>query len=169
MYPPDASDVIHVEDGSWAGADNGDPEFKKWLGDPNATTGYSPDRNSWCVITAAKNLAETAEQIAPTNSNTLNAWKYLLVGETSCYWYWDGAENGTWDAHPTRAANQSVAYSQLVTGTDLTPPTIFLPQRDPYNPGATEQIIAGIEQYLQQQGETSVQALIGSLRVGGEI
>ncbi len=138
MFPPDPTDVIHVEDGSWAGADNGDPEFKKWLGDPNATTGYSPDRNSWCVITAAKNLAETAEQIDPNNSNTKNAWKYLLVGETSCYWYWDGAENGKWDSHPTRAANQSVQYAQQVTGTDLTPPTIFLPQRDPYNPGGTE-------------------------------
>jgi hypothetical protein len=138
MYPPDVNDVIHVEDGSWAGADNGDPEFKKWLGDPNATTGYSPDRNSWCVITAAKNLAETAEQIDPTNSNTVNAWKYLLVGESSDYWYWDGSQNGLWDSHPTRAANQSVAYSQLVTGTDLTPPTIFLPQRDPYNPGGSE-------------------------------
>ena len=138
MFPPDQSDVIHVEDGSWAGADNGDPEFKKWLGDPNATTGYSPDRNSWCVITAAKNLAETAEQIDPNNANTQNAWKYLLVGESSDYWYWDGAENGKWDSHPTRAANQSVAYSQLVTGVDKTPPTIFLPQRDPYNPGGTE-------------------------------
>jgi hypothetical protein len=29
-----SNDVIHVEDGSWAGADAGDPEFKKWLGDP---------------------------------------------------------------------------------------------------------------------------------------
>ena len=35
-FPVAASDVIHVENGSWAGADNGDPEFKKWLGDPNA-------------------------------------------------------------------------------------------------------------------------------------
>ena len=138
MYPPDPNNVIHVEDGSWAGADNGDAEFKKWLGDPNATTGYSPDRNSWSVITAAKNMAQTAEQIDPANANTKNAWKYLLVGETSCYWYWDGAENGKWDSHPTRAANQSVQYSQLVSGTDKTPPTIFLPQRDPYNPGGTE-------------------------------
>jgi len=29
MFPPDQNDVIHVEDGSWSGADNGDPEFKK--------------------------------------------------------------------------------------------------------------------------------------------
>ncbi len=35
-----------------------------------------------------------------------------------------------------------------------------------YNPSATEQILAGIEHYLRQQGETSVRAIIGSLRLG---
>jgi len=30
------------------------------------------------------------------------------------------------------------SYSSLVTGTDFTPPTIFSPQRKPYNPGSTE-------------------------------
>ena len=34
-YPVAAGDVVHIENGSWAGADNGDPEFKKWLGDPS--------------------------------------------------------------------------------------------------------------------------------------
>jgi hypothetical protein len=138
MYPVDPTDVMHVEDGSWAGADNGDPEYKKWLGDPDATTGYSPDRNSWGVITAAKNLVLTANQIDPNNANTATAWKYLLVGESSDYWYWDNSENGIWDSHPTRAANQAITAAQQVTGTDLTPPTIFLPQRTPYNPGGTQ-------------------------------
>ncbi len=137
MFPPDPNDVIHIEDGSWSGADNGDPEFKKWLGDPGAN-GYSPDRNSWGVLTAAKNLVHTAEQIDPNNPNTINAWKYLLVGESSDYWYWDGSLNGIWDSHPTRAANQAIQSAQLVTGSDLTPPTIFQPQREPYNPGGTE-------------------------------
>lgn len=137
MFPPAQNDVIHVEDGSWSGADNGDPEFKKWLGDPN-NQGYSPDYNSWGVITAAKNLVLTANQINTNDPNTINAWKYLLVGETSCYWYWDGSLNGIWDSHPTRASNQAIQYAQQVTGQDLTPPTIFLPQREPYNPGGTE-------------------------------
>jgi dihydroorotate dehydrogenase (NAD+) catalytic subunit len=35
-----------------------------------------------------------------------------------------------------------------------------------YNPAAAEQIIAGIEDYLRQQGESSVRAIIGSLRLG---
>ncbi len=138
-FPPDSSDVIHVEDGSWSGADNGDPEFKKWNGDPDAS-GYSPDRNSWGVITAAKNYVFTADQISSTNSNTTSAWKFLLNGEASDYWYWDGSQGGIWDAHPTRAANQAVQYAkQVVTsGSDNTGPTIFLPQRLVYNPGATQ-------------------------------
>ena len=54
MFPPDSSDVIHVENGAWSGADNGDPEFSKWNADPDAT-GYSSDRNSWAVMVAARN------------------------------------------------------------------------------------------------------------------
>ncbi|NUN07588.1 MAG: T9SS type A sorting domain-containing protein [Ignavibacteriaceae bacterium] len=137
QFPPNPNDVIHVEDGSWSGADNGDPEFKKWLGDPGSND-YSPDRNSWGVLTAAKNWVLTAEQINPASTHTMNAWRYLLVGESSDYWYWDGSLNGIWDSHPTRAANQAYQAAQQVTGTDLTPPTIFLPQREPYNPGGTE-------------------------------
>jgi hypothetical protein len=139
MYPPDANDVIHIENGSWSGADNGDPEFKKWLGDPDGS-GYSPDQNSWGVVTAAKNHVATAEQINSGSAFTQNAWKYMLNAEASDYWYWDGSQNGIWDSHPTRAGNQAVLYAQsvVVSGSDLTGPTIFQPQREPYNPGATE-------------------------------
>ncbi len=139
MFPPDPNDVIYVEDGSWSGADNGDPEFKKWNGDPG-TNGYSPDRNSWGVITAAKNFVLTAEQINPNSNNTKEAWKYFLCGEASDYWYWDGSQNGIWDSHAARAVNLAIPFAQSVIsgGTDLTGPTIYLPQREPYNPGATE-------------------------------
>lgn len=143
MFPPNQDDIIYVEDGSWSGADNGDPEFKKWLGDPGSD-GYSPDRNSWGVITAAKNYVETANQINANDAATIQAWKYLLVGEASDYWYWDGSIDGIWDVHPTRAANLAVQTIQTLakSATDLTPPTIFSPQREPYNPGATEWLIS---------------------------
>lgn len=137
MFPPDTNDVIHVEDGSWSGADNGDPEFKKWLGDPDSN-GYSPDRNSWAVLTAAKNFVETALSTAPNDPRTQSALNYLLVGQSSDYWYWDYSLNGIWDSHPTRAANQAITLAQQITGVDNTPPTIFSPQRKPYNPGGTE-------------------------------
>ncbi|MFN0138225.1 MAG: carbohydrate binding domain-containing protein [Phycisphaerae bacterium] len=146
-YPVPLADVIHVESGSWAGADNGDPEFKKWLGDPGSN-GYSPDINSWAVLIAAKNYVFTAEQIAPavsvanilagTGTNTEKAWRWLLCSQASDYWYWDGQQ--PWDSNVTRGSNQAVAFAQLVTasGTDNTAPTVFVPQRSPYNPGAFE-------------------------------
>jgi len=137
MFPPDTNDVIYVEDGSWSGADNGDPEFKKWLSDPDAS-GYSPDRNSWAVLTAAKNFVETAYAINPDNQLVQSAFNYLMVAQSSDYWYWDGSLNGIWDSHPTRAANQAITLAQQISGFDNTPPTIFSPQREPYNPGATE-------------------------------
>jgi MYXO-CTERM domain-containing protein len=150
MYPPDPDDTLHVEDGAWSGADNGDAEFAKWNGDPDED-GYSPDRASWAVMTAALNHVETAEAIAAhtgvegivdgDGSATDLAWRWLLVGQTSCYWYWDGSEGGTWDSHPTRAANEAVGYAEDVivgAGTDPAPPTIYMPQRQPYNPGAFE-------------------------------
>ncbi|MBW7872713.1 MAG: T9SS type A sorting domain-containing protein [Ignavibacteriales bacterium] len=139
MFPPDANSVIHVEPGSWSGADNGDPEFKKWLGDPGGD-GYSPDINSWGVLTAAQNFVHTAEQVDPNSQNTQSAWKYLLVSESSDYWYWDGSLGGIWDSNPTRGANQAVSFASQViaNATDNTPPTIFIPQREPYNPGGTE-------------------------------
>lgn len=139
-FPPDPEDVIHVEPGSWSGADNGDPEFHKWNGDPDQGTGYSPDRNSWGVLTAARNIVQTAAAAAPDDPRVGTAWNWLLVSETSCYEYWDGTE--MWDSHPTRGANQAVAVASAVLGAgkppDRTPPTIYAPQREPYNPGGIE-------------------------------
>ncbi len=139
MFPPDQNAPIHIESGSWSGADNGDPEFKKWLGDPG-TGGYSPDINSWGVLTAAQNHVHMAENIDPAAQNTYNAWKYLLVSESSDYWYWDGSLGGIWDSNPTRGANQAVNFANMVIGSaaDNTAPTVFILQREPYNPGATE-------------------------------
>jgi hypothetical protein len=138
-FPPDSNDVIHVEDGSWSGADNGDPEFLKWNGEPGPN-GYSPDRNSWGILTAAKNFVKTAQNISPNSQNTQLAVMYFLNAQSSDYWYWDGSLNGIWDSHPARACNLAIPYAQTIIsqGQDLTPPTIYLPQRDPYNPGGTE-------------------------------
>ncbi len=148
-YPVDAGDVVHIENGSWAGADNGDPEFKKWLGDPDGT-GWSPDRNSWAVLTAAKNRVFTADDIAPatnmdnilnaTGTPTERAWRYLMAAESSDYWYWDGTE--VWDSNVTRGSNLAVAQADQVIGSfagvESTPPSVFIPQRESYNPGGDE-------------------------------
>ena len=148
-FPVSPGDLIHVENGSWAGADSGDPEFKKWLGDPGSD-GFSPDRNSWAVLTAAKNRVYTADDIAPaTNldniingqgSSTERAWHTLLQAQASDHWYWDGTE--VWDSNVTLGCNLATGHADNVIGSaggsEATPPTIFLPQRDPYNPGDFE-------------------------------
>ncbi len=148
-YPVNQNDVIHIEPGSWAGADNGDPEFKKWLGDPNSS-GWSPDRNSWAVLTAAKNYVFTADDIAPATDlqsiidgngpATERAWHFLLQAEASDHWYWDGTE--VWDNNVTRGSNLAIAQASQVlngfSGQETTPPNVFLPQRDIYNPGGYE-------------------------------
>jgi hypothetical protein len=157
-FPVAANDVVHIESGSWAGADNGDPEFKKWLGDPNPADGWSPDRNSWAVLTAAKNRVYTAHDLQfggpenfPNMQNVLTgagneaerAWHYLLQAQASDHWYWDGTE--IWDSNVTRGSNLAAAQADLVLSgggsgewADATPPTVFLPQRESYNPGGQE-------------------------------
>jgi hypothetical protein len=135
-FPPADDDIVHAEPGSWSGADNGDPEFKKWFGDP--VNGYSPDRNSWSVLTAAENILQTAITRGVSQSKLSEARRWQMVAQTSCYEYWDGQE--PWDSHPTRAANEVAALlTPLLDGAnDRTAPTILLPQREPYNPGGLE-------------------------------
>ncbi len=154
-FPVDPADVIHVADGSWAGADNGDPEFKKWLGGDVSAGAVSPDINSWAALVAARNHVFTLEQIDPVNldsnlemTNILNgvgdpihrAWHYLLVAQASDYWYWDGTE--VWDSNVTRGSNLATSHTdpalEAAFFEDSTEPTIFVPQREPYNPGGME-------------------------------
>jgi hypothetical protein len=139
QFPPADNDVIHVESGSWAGADAGDPEFKKWLGDPG-TDGYSPDRHSWSVLTAAQNALETVKDANPTHPGLEEAKDIYYNAQASDYWYWDGSLDGIWDSHPARAANilYDLLDDALSVSTESTPPSIFDPQREPYNPGEFE-------------------------------
>lgn len=137
QFPPNPNDVIHVEDGSWSGADNGDPEFKKWNADWD-NSGYSHDRNSWAVITAAKNILETAQQVNSSHANLNEAWRHMMTAQASDYWYWDGTE--IWDAAPTRGTNLAIQLADPIakSGTDATAPSIWVPQREAYNPGGKE-------------------------------
>ncbi len=152
-FPPAISDVIHIEDGSWAGADSGDPEFKKWLGGDVAAGAVSPDINSWAALVSARNALSTLEHanpLDPADQSTIDqlisgsgdarhrAWRWMLVAQASDYWYWDGTE--VWDSNPTRAGNEVVAIvdSSIGSFSDQTAPTIFVPQREPYNPGEVE-------------------------------
>ncbi len=144
-------DQRHVEDGSWWGANLGDPEFSKWIDDPAMTT-FSPKNNSWAVLTAAKNEVLTADSLAPagdspeslrqiqhnSGSATERAWHGLLVGQTSCYEYWNADNVLSYSS--VRGANMAVEAAREVTagmnsGQDRVGPSVFLPRHTPYNPG----------------------------------
>jgi len=136
-FPPDPATVAHIEPGSWAGADNGDPQFMKWFSRYNEP--YSPDLNSWAVLTAFQNAVHTLEDAEPDHPDLASAVRLMLTAETSCYWYWTGQT--VWDVQVTNAANlgwsrMSAAVEALVAaGRDVTGPTIFAPWVTPENPG----------------------------------
>ena len=152
MYPPNPNDVIHVEPGSWIGIDGGTPYYEKWLSYENRD-GVMPDMWSWSVLVAAQNRVLTADDIANSylsggrdmndvewglGNDTAKAWHFYLNGETSCYWYWDYDTANPWDGNPTRACNQANGFAMNVIGDksgDNRGPSIFPPQRLPYNPG----------------------------------
>ncbi len=136
-FPPDPDRVVHIEPGSWAGADNGDPQFMKWFSRYNEP--YSPDLNSWAVLTAFQNAVHALEDSEPGSPVLGEATRLMLTAETSCYWYWTGQT--VWDQQVTNAAN--MGYGQikgaldalLAAGEDRSGPTIFAPWVTPENPG----------------------------------
>ncbi len=136
-FPPDPANTVHIEPGAWSGADNGDPQFMKWFSRYNEP--YSPDLNSWAVLTALQNMVHTLEDAHPGSATLGAAQRLLLTAETSCYWYWTGQP--VWDQQVTNAAN--LAYGRirgelnalLAAGHDRTGPTIFAPWVTPENPG----------------------------------
>ncbi len=158
-YPVPAGDVVHVEDGAWVNADGdfGSPQMLNWnwppvnaSGQVDIAGGWAEDIRNWAVITAAQNRVSTAEQIAggvnirkvlyPDGSTTHaeRAWHYFLGSLNSGYMYYGTAED--FEVKPTIACNEAVQHADLVIGSgagDATGPTVWLPQRYPWNPGST--------------------------------
>lgn len=135
-FPPDPASAAHIEPGSWSGADNGDPQFMKWFSRYDQP--YSPDLNSWAVLTAFQNVVHTLEDSEPSHPGLAEAVRLMLTAETSCYWYWTGQH--VWDQQVTNAANKgyamlSAAVSAFAGRRDRTAPTIFAPWVTPENPG----------------------------------
>lgn len=135
QFPPDPANAVHLEPGSWAGADNGDPQFKKWFSLYDQP--YSPDLNSWAVLTALQNIVHSLEDVEPQSPLLARAEDLMLTAETSCYWYWTGQD--VWDQQVTNAANAALEHIGGVVDklaqNDQTGPTIFAPWPMPENPG----------------------------------
>jgi len=137
QFPPDPGQAVHIEPGSWSGADNGDPQFAKWFS--RYRESYSPDLNSWAVLTAFQNAVHSLEDTGSGSDALQHAVRLLLTAETSCYWYWTGQD--VWDNQVTQAANRGIdliksQLDQMVSrDQDKTGPTIFPPWVLPENPG----------------------------------
>lgn len=156
QHPVPAGDLIHVEDGGWVNADGdfGSPQFINWNWPPvNAAgafdipAGWAEDERNWAVLTAAQNRVETAEAILGPADPALvvdplagadaaeRAWHYLLAGYESGYMYYGSSLD--MEIKATLACNQACALADpiVAAGGDATAPTIWLPQRLPWNPG----------------------------------
>jgi len=159
--PVPADDIVHVEDGGWVNAANdwGHPQFINWLWPlyDNSTYEFDPDAwtedaRNWAVITAIDNYACMAEDLdgavdindvvypSASSTNAEKAWHFYLPSLTSGYMYYGNAED--MEVKQTIAGNNAIAHAQnsinANPGVDNTPPSVFIPQRFPYNPGGRE-------------------------------
>jgi hypothetical protein len=155
-HPVPEDDVVHVEDGAWVNAegDFGSPQFINWnwplvdrWGQFDIPGGWALDERNWAVLMAAQNRVETAEQIlGPADPEKVvdplsganpveTGWHFLLVGYESGYMYYGASLD--MEIKATLACNAAVRAVEpvLQAGPDETPPTVWLPQRLPWNPG----------------------------------
>ena len=161
-HPVPAGDRIHVEDGAWVNADGdfGAPQMLNWNWPPvNASgqvdieNGWAEDIRNWAVITAAQNYVLTAEQVSEDGGQPVRvahvldpqggtrsaerAWHYFLGSLNSGYMYYGTALD--MEVKPTIVCNEAIEHSNAVLSggwNDDTPPTIWIPQRWPWNPGS---------------------------------
>jgi len=164
-FPPDANDVVHVEDGGWVYADGdmGSPMFINWHWPPSYSSGganvvdpslgVSDKADNWRVIIATENRVKTAQQIAGVTprvdqvrdpgsfSTTPNAvelgWHYYLGSLDSGFVYY-GCHDDECQRATTAQSNACRNVDAVLSANpaaDTTPPTLFIPQRHPWNPG----------------------------------
>ena len=150
----------------FADGDFGSPSFINWNWPPSYTDssrnnlvdpslGVTDKGDNWRVIIATENRVKTAQQISgitpnidqirdPGNfSGTPNAvelgWHYYLAGLDSGFIYYgctaDECERAiVAQSNAVRNVDSVIAANPTA---DTTPPTVFLPQRSPWNPGGT--------------------------------
>ena len=166
-FPPSTSDVVHVEDGGWVFADGdmGSPSFINWNWPPSYSTnganvvdhsiGVTDKGDNWRVIIATENRVKTAQQISGITPNldqvrdpgsfsgTPNSvelgWHYYLGSLDSGFVYYGCTADECLRAivaqsNAVRNVDSVIAANPAA---DTTPPTVFLPQRSPWNPGGT--------------------------------
>lgn len=110
--------------------------------------GFSSAWRSWAVVVAGANLCETAEQMigtgnvdssriahAPSNAAE-RCWHHYLAGLDSGFLYYGDSLDD--EVKQSLAVNSALEQSSSIfrgQADDTTPPSVFRPQRWPYNPG----------------------------------
>ncbi|MBX3387521.1 MAG: hypothetical protein KF768_13215 [Phycisphaeraceae bacterium] len=148
-----------------ADSDFGSPQFWNWnwpllnsSGQPDVENGWHVDARNWAVITATQNAVDTAEQIHTASGGSINirrilypdattnnaerAWHYFMGGLNSGYMYYGTAED--FEVKPTISGNRAWEYAAPIINaapssgptSDRTGPTVWIPQRWPWNPGS---------------------------------
>lgn len=160
-FPPDPERIIHVEDGGWINPDNdfGSPTFNQWNYPLITQAGFDPI-NGWhykpremAVFHAALNRILTAEAtsgqtrrinkvVFPDSSTTAieRGWHYLLGALDSGNVYFgaplDMENLGAIGCNEVARLVDPLLAGVANTSADTVPPTIWIPQRYPYNPGS---------------------------------
>lgn len=123
------------------------------------TPGWTEDWRNWAVLMAGANWCETAEQITVARGGSVQAWKIQEPSQTNgtnnnpnaaeqaWHYYLGGLDSGFMyygtslddEVKQTLASNKAIGFAESAIGGDLaldaTPPTVFKPQRFPWNPG----------------------------------
>ena len=159
--PVPANAIVRVEDGAWVNAESdwGHPQFINWLWPLYNKTdykfnpdGWTEDARNWAVITATENFVTMAEDLEGGNLRIAKiadggadatlaekAWHFYFGGLNSGFMYYGKAED--MEVKPSMTGNIAIGYANQViqskSGTDNTAPSVFIPQRYPYNPGST--------------------------------
>jgi len=150
----------------FADSDFGSPSFINWNWPPSYTgsngknvvdpsLGVTSKGDNWRVIIATENRVKTAQQISGVTpvtdqvrdpgsfSGTPSAvdlgWHYYLGGLDSGFVYYgcNGDECLRAIVAQSNACRNVDSLIAAHPGSDTTPPTVFLPQRHPWNPGGT--------------------------------
>jgi hypothetical protein len=133
--------------------DSNDP--RTWY---DIEAGWTEDWRNWAVLVAGANYCETAEQIILDSGGSVQAYKIQEpvqpngtsndpnAAEQAWHFYLSGLDSGFMyygtslddEVKQTLAVNRAIAFATNAIGTgslDQTPPTVFKPQRFPWNPG----------------------------------
>lgn len=165
-HPVPEDDLVHVESGAWVNAESdfGSPHFINWHWPPSyrgadgrnvvdPSRGVSDKADFWRVNIATENTVKTAQQVLgvqPRMEHVLDpiygdthpverAWHFYLGGLDSGFVYY-GCHGDECERAVEAQVNSLVGIKRELAAHmsgDKTGPTVFLPQRHPWNPGST--------------------------------